>query len=112
MKILLEFGDEVGNIVWNLIFQLAPCEESISKVMKIFDNLPFDFEKYFSASTPYESLYLLYIAECLLVDSVAPEVALIQKEIQSEERRSWRTKFIRNNGLDAALKVLDLLKNL
>lgn len=106
---LIELGDEVGNIVWSLIFQLAPCEESITKVLKMFDNTPVDFEKYFTASAPYESLYLLYIAECLLVDTVDPEVALIQKEIQIEERKAWKTKFIKQNGLDWAIKVFYFL---
>ena len=101
---LLDLGEDVSGIVWRLLFQLAPCEADIQKVLNI-SSANFDWETLFPPLKPNESFYNLFIVQSMLMDFLDPDVAQVQKENQSEERKAWKKNFIVQGGLNWAVTV-------
>lgn len=104
LKIIIGLGEDVRGVVWRLLFQLAPCEADIQKVLNI-SSANFDWEILFSPLKPNESFYHLFLAQSMLMDFNDPEVAIVQRENQSEERKAWKKNFILKGGLNWAITV-------
>jgi len=106
---LIDLGEEINKVAWQLIFKLAPSEAAIVKILKTFNDpiAKVDWDSYFSPERPYESLYLLYIAQAILMDSSDSEIAQIRREVPPADRQLWKSKFIElGGGIEWAVKVI------
>ena len=90
--------------MWRLLFQLAPCDAYIQKILNI-SAANYDWDSLFSPLKTNESFYNLFLIQSMIMDYLDPDVAIVQKEIQTEERKVLKKNFISKGGLDWAIAV-------
>ena len=90
----------------HLALRLVVSEEYLTRVLD-FVKLPgiLDWNSLFNLSTPYESVYVLFIACSILGDVSEPELLKIRAEPLSGERIQWKELFVTRGGLEWAILV-------
>jgi hypothetical protein len=103
-------GGEIGEVAWNLVMKLAVSKEYLEKARIIFKREAKSWEDYLRFSERCQSIYLLYLVECMIGDGSDAELAEIRKEPSSEERTALRLSILNSKAILHAIKYIQSLE--
>jgi len=107
----IELKGKVSDAALNLLFRLPASKELLNKVLKIpkeADNLI--KAPIFSSDTPYESIYLLFLAALTFFDVSDGDVSQLRNELPLSDCSTWITGFLTKKGFTWATNTLMSLK--
>lgn len=113
---LLDTEGVTAIMSWQLLTRLPPAESVMKKLLN-FEGLTDDVKSWNSLiefSSPYKTMYYLYIIEFLMTESKEEQQADLREYIEGEHKelelggfkRRWRTEFIKRRGFDHLLNIM------